>query len=1196
MPWFGMKKSSLPPATNLQAQKIKQIETLRGGSLQVAETIRDVEYRVVFQIAGSNLTLVVSLPPQFPQDKPTVTVEPRVIHPWVDQQGKVIGCANLNNFSIHSSLLVAIQAIIDEFKTNPPSLSSHVYPASQQYPSPIVQPPYLYGPQSPPFSMLGAMPTLPLSSHSNEQPITATSQTKSAVTTRSGVELSVPDVFTAFPQLKTMSNTELLEILNEEEKILEMIQSMPRVHQIAEEREAMSFKCTDLAKENLSKKPILQELRQAVTDSYGEFERLKSLFELIQERHLCLLDQFHPTALHNNLKVAIMEVEEESEKLVDDFLEKRIDLEEFTTKFLEKRALWHARRAKEEKLNQISMNQGQSSQSHEREQEVCNQEMEKSVAEKGSNPKCEGQFYADEQQQCTTLLPTDLSQSSLDSTQLSPHSPRDSTQQSPHSPTDSTQQSPHSPKDSTQQSPYSPRDSTQQSPRSPRESTQQSPHSPRELTEKKKVDGPFTSFISPLEHSPSVKQCSSHDQPQQHNLIRLSTFNFPTGILQTDMTSNQTPISSEEHTHNKRMYPILDHLKFPSYTSTNLSNGFSDIYSYISSRSGSKSPIITSPKKSPTLLSKDQAASEDRTGKSSLDISLKFWQNYKNRTGKRKSEEDEENFKKRRLEGLDPFASNDGFQENISMEHQKSALEGIDGIFQITSNKSLDTIHNFPDITNKLEMLKAEHETIFQEASDIFKICVLEQPKLTTLDLVRKWSSSSLKEINSHFLSGNGKALINIGIQENQDGGELSQKDNEVQRIIWCTSGDNQMETSSLGDIFPRYEKETVKANTESTTGYGTDSQIQTAFSHNTQSGIGYDQGEAKQQFDDELNCQQMKMKTNIQPADSSGCNQMEIDTEHGDGSICEKDQIRMDPQSEIQLITQPVNTKMNQQTGTGLSSRILSTIEGSRLDLAPCIQTVFVHGQVTDNLVLNVGILKDISQDQSLPKQMMEVYEQGIPQMQENESNDSNSTDKQAESSSSCRHVNKPYLHKDRQTDQETDKSQESCWIRDSLETRPRAEFKCTPTYTHNNEEDRSQNLHFSFESKTVQQTTDITTFQPAFVRTCEDSYGTLAKDPFQNQSSENVDLIPKTDLNQCEPQNNKSPTLCQVHNTIMSMTELFQQSHAQIHKQLNEVMQKQREMADCLQKQEETLKQVSKALHKFQQSSIGVQTEQHT
>lgn len=40
---------------------------------------------------------------------------------------------------------------------------------------------------------------------------------------------------------------ELLELVNEEERILDIIQSMPEVLKVVEEREKMSCKCTDLA-------------------------------------------------------------------------------------------------------------------------------------------------------------------------------------------------------------------------------------------------------------------------------------------------------------------------------------------------------------------------------------------------------------------------------------------------------------------------------------------------------------------------------------------------------------------------------------------------------------------------------------------------------------------------------------------------------------------------------------------------------------------------------------------------------------------------------------------------------------------------------------------------------------------------------------------------------------------------------------
>lgn len=38
-----------------------------------------------------------NLPPQFPQDKPCITVQPAVRHPWVDVNSKVSNCPNINN-------------------------------------------------------------------------------------------------------------------------------------------------------------------------------------------------------------------------------------------------------------------------------------------------------------------------------------------------------------------------------------------------------------------------------------------------------------------------------------------------------------------------------------------------------------------------------------------------------------------------------------------------------------------------------------------------------------------------------------------------------------------------------------------------------------------------------------------------------------------------------------------------------------------------------------------------------------------------------------------------------------------------------------------------------------------------------------------------------------------------------------------
>ncbi|CAG2215206.1 VPS37 [Mytilus edulis] len=254
MNWLigNKSKSTAQSQTNLQAHRTKQIDSLKKANLNPSEIIPNTEYRVTFRCGNNNITLVITLPPQFPQDPPTVTVEPLVNHPWVDTQGKLIGCPSLSSvlltFTMHSSLGQITQSIIEEFRRSPPSLVSQGFNpgAPMQYPQPGPQPGAQGGP--PGYPMYGGYnpytsPSLP--------PQTVTAPTIPSSSSGPSVpddELRVPDVFAAFPELKTKSLTELNGLLNEEDKILEMIQKMSEVSKMKEDRENYLNECIELAK------------------------------------------------------------------------------------------------------------------------------------------------------------------------------------------------------------------------------------------------------------------------------------------------------------------------------------------------------------------------------------------------------------------------------------------------------------------------------------------------------------------------------------------------------------------------------------------------------------------------------------------------------------------------------------------------------------------------------------------------------------------------------------------------------------------------------------------------------------------------------------------------------------------------------------------------------------------------------------
>lgn len=124
MDWFGFgRRSNLPQPTPLQQQRSKQIETLKQLNSGIREIQRDAEYRLGISCPnGLNLSILLNLPPNFPQEKPRVTISPPALHPWVDPSSlRVTGAPGLNNFSVHSDLSRALREVVDEFQRRPPT-------------------------------------------------------------------------------------------------------------------------------------------------------------------------------------------------------------------------------------------------------------------------------------------------------------------------------------------------------------------------------------------------------------------------------------------------------------------------------------------------------------------------------------------------------------------------------------------------------------------------------------------------------------------------------------------------------------------------------------------------------------------------------------------------------------------------------------------------------------------------------------------------------------------------------------------------------------------------------------------------------------------------------------------------------------------------------------------------------------------
>lgn len=105
------------PYYNDQDARKRQIDTLKVFNENVVEIKESSEYRIDFTVNQKNMCLNVILSPDFPNEKPSIFVNPPVLHPWVaENSNQIVGAPGLLNFTIHSDLGRVVQAIIREFQ------------------------------------------------------------------------------------------------------------------------------------------------------------------------------------------------------------------------------------------------------------------------------------------------------------------------------------------------------------------------------------------------------------------------------------------------------------------------------------------------------------------------------------------------------------------------------------------------------------------------------------------------------------------------------------------------------------------------------------------------------------------------------------------------------------------------------------------------------------------------------------------------------------------------------------------------------------------------------------------------------------------------------------------------------------------------------------------------------------------------
>ncbi|KAJ0050710.1 hypothetical protein NL108_005078, partial [Boleophthalmus pectinirostris] len=304
----------------------------------LAEIQKDVEYRIPFTVNNSTISVNILLPPQFPQEKPMVSVYPPVGHHLVDgNNGTIVTCPLITNFGMHSDLGKVIQTLLDELWKSPPALISSgpsgfpfsMYKSSGMAPYPAQG--FHYGPRhiSPGQAPPGAPSPTPVpTSHAGSDAVhgpprapppcgfipdlpmpvpTGDLQVSSIRVGLNGHLYKMPEIPEAFPELCDKNLTQLSDMSENEDVLIEFFVSLPQLKQIASDKEDLvtsivnmaskysfsvkSFRikgylpnCPSFTEKNLQIEPQLEGKRQEMLCKYEQLTQMKSAFETKMQR------------------------------------------------------------------------------------------------------------------------------------------------------------------------------------------------------------------------------------------------------------------------------------------------------------------------------------------------------------------------------------------------------------------------------------------------------------------------------------------------------------------------------------------------------------------------------------------------------------------------------------------------------------------------------------------------------------------------------------------------------------------------------------------------------------------------------------------------------------------------------------------------------------------------------------------------
>ncbi|KAG2187949.1 hypothetical protein INT44_000699 [Umbelopsis vinacea] len=324
-------RSQTPDPLQQQDQLRKQITSLFTYNDHIKELTPEKQYELPFSAGSLDISLLINLPPEFPQDPPIITVTPNDLrHPWMEAsvvtwQEKL----HAKNWNSQSNLGKILQEIREEFIRAPPVRSAQSDVVEDDWIA--VNSPVSYSSRPP--------PPIPRDNN-NAQLSQPQSNIHDSLSSTLAIEANI---------IKSKSNEELEELLSNESAFEMFFQQLDQVQEQKTVQEELRRGNELFANKNLSVKDELQQLQQEVSALDAEWKEVWQKFQENDQRQQAAFNRFSTANIIGRLRAAALECDDLSESVAQSFLDGSLDHDTFVKQFRDLRKVYHLRASKVER-------------------------------------------------------------------------------------------------------------------------------------------------------------------------------------------------------------------------------------------------------------------------------------------------------------------------------------------------------------------------------------------------------------------------------------------------------------------------------------------------------------------------------------------------------------------------------------------------------------------------------------------------------------------------------------------------------------------------------------------------------------------------------------------------------------------------------------------------------------------------------